>query len=145
MSSWFVHRARAAWLFGACLVLAGFVPVALFVGAALLPPPQAAPVLQLLPEMPPEIMTRAENFLQKRRIGWRPSPHHAGLPFAALGLLFMMAGGAIARRQRFVLDAVKARRQDAFRRAQHYRASQRAEPTFGAAMTARPGEEQRAA
>ncbi len=130
MRAWFVRRTRAAWLLGVGLVLAGFVPVVLFVGAALLPAPQAAQALALFPEAPPEAMARADNFLKKRRIAWRPSPHHAALPFAALGLLVMAAGAALARRQSRMLDAVRSRRQDAQRRAAYYRASERAEPTF---------------
>lgn len=130
MSAWFVGKTRAAWLLGVGLVLAGFVPVVLFVAAALLPPSQGSNALSIFPALPPEAMARADTFLKKRRIAWRPSPHHAALPFAALGLLVMVAGAALVRRQSRVLDAMKSRRQDAQRRAAYYRASERAEPTF---------------
>jgi hypothetical protein len=136
-----VRKARLLWLFGAALVLAGFVPVALFVGAALLPPPHAASALELFPEIP-GAMERAETFLAKRRIAWRPSPHHAALPFAALGFLVMGAGAGIARRQQRALDREKARREDALRRTRHYRAGERTEPSFGVVVG---GGEQRAA
>lgn len=126
----YVRRARSLWLVGFLLVAAGFAPVALFVGAALLPAPHAAPVLQLFPAVPPEVTRRAETFLGKRRIAWRPSPHHFALPFAAIGLLVMAGGAAFARRQERALQAGKARKQDALRRAEYYRASERAEPAF---------------
>ena len=138
------RKARSLWLFGAALVLAGFVPVALFVGAALLPAPQAARALELFPGIPPVAMARVDTFLAKRRIAWRPSPHHAALPFAALGLFVMGAGGLLAKRQQRALDAARARRQDALRRAHSYRAGERREPSFGTGIAAGTGE-QRAA
>lgn len=144
MTDLHARKARSIWLSGAALVLAGFIPVALFVGAALLPAPQAGRALALFPGVPPEALARVETFLAKRRIAWRPSPHHAALPFAALGLLVMGAGGVLAKRQQRALEAARARRQDALRRTQHYRASERTEPSFGAGIAAGTGE-QRAA
>lgn len=138
------RKARSLWLSGAALVLAGFVPVALFVAAALLPAPHGPAALAVFPQASPAVMARAETFLAKRRIAWRPSPQHGALPFALLGLLVMAAGAVIAKRQQRVLDQAKARRQDALRRTQHYRASERREPSFGAGIAAGTGE-QRAA
>jgi hypothetical protein len=138
------RKARSLWLLGATLVLAGLVPVVLFVAAALLPAPHGATALEAFPKASPELMARADTFLAKRRIAWRPSPHHPALPFALLGLLVMATGALIAKRQQRALDQARLHRQDALRRAQQYRASERREPSFGAGIAAGAGE-QRAA
>lgn len=129
-TSWIARRARAAWLLGIVLLVAGFLPVALFVGGSLLPAADAAPALSLYPEIPPEWASKAERWMKARRIHWRPGPEHAGLAFAALGFLVMLLGAAIAKRQAPALEAARRKRQDALRRAQQYRREGRAEPTF---------------
>lgn len=124
------RRARAGWLLGIALLLAGFLPVVLFVGGSLLPAAEAAPALNLYPEIPPEWANKAERWLKARRIHWRPGPEHAGLAFAALGFLVMLLGAAIVKYQAPRLDAARRKKQDALRRAQQYRQESRAEPTF---------------
>jgi hypothetical protein len=143
MTAWFVRRARAAWLLGAGLVVAGFVPVLLFMGAALLPAAQASSLAALYPEIPREYAVKAQTWLKKRRIDWTPTSMHAGLALAGAGLLVMMLGGALVGASRPALDADRRRRDDARRRAQHYRGAGRVEPTFSVAAANQ--DEQRAA
>ncbi len=144
MTSWFMRRARAAWLLGIGLVLAGFIPVLIFAGASLLPAAEARPVLGLYPELPAQWKAKTQSWLKARRIAWTPEPVHVGLVFALGGVLVMLGGAAVARRQRLAIDTHRRIAADARRRAQHYRETGRIEPTFGAAA-ADPREEQRAA
>jgi drug/metabolite transporter (DMT)-like permease len=121
--------ARFAWLFGVALVFVGFAPVVVFSLGSLLPSAEASAMLGVFPEM--SWLSGAESWLAKRRIKWSPS---AGLVFALAGLALMYLGATIARWQRGMLDAIKARRRDARRRAHLYGSRfERVEPTLGPA------------
>lgn len=129
MSSWFVHVARMARLFGIVLVLAGFAPVLLFSLGVLLPAEEAPAVLDLLPAIPSDWLSTAEAWLRAHKIRWSPQ---AGLVFALPGILVMGLGAAIAKSQAPVLHANRARNEDARRRVPQYRGvTERQEPTLG--------------
>jgi uncharacterized membrane protein YfcA len=124
MSPWFV---RAARLLGIVLVLAGFLPALLFALGSLLPVAEASDMLGLLPSLPSDWLSTAEAWLRAHRIRWSPQ---AGLVFAVPGILVMVLGAAIVRRQRPVFEAMDARRQDALRRVRQYQPAERIEPTL---------------
>ena len=132
MSAWLARRAAAAQVLGIVLLLAGLVPVVLFVLTTLLPSADATAVLGLLPEVPGDWLSAAERWLRAHKVIWAPQ---AGLLYALPGLGVMLLGAAIARRQAPVLDAMQARRADARRRVQQYRGGgpERIEPTLGPA------------
>ena len=104
MSSWSVRRARAVWLFGIALALAGFLPALSFVGRAFVPEVDAA-------------------------LAWLPRAWLGELAFAVLGVGLMALGVLIARLQTRVLEAARQRRKDAARRVHQYRAEARVEPS----------------
>ena len=121
-----MRMARLAWLFGIVIVLAGFVPVLLFALGSLLPGAEASSMLGFFPDLP--WLDTAGTWLHSRRIKWAPSP---GLLFALSGLGAMYLGAFIASAQRPRFDAMRARRQDARRRAPLYGGGERIEPTLG--------------
>ncbi len=111
MNSWIVRKARAAWLFGFVVVLAGFVPVTAFVVQAVLVQFHGWPTLG----EPTGI----------------PTPPHAALVIAVAGFVVMMLGARIARRQTAVLKSAARHREDSLRRARHYQDGDRIEPFIG--------------
>jgi len=128
MNSWFV---RAARLLGIALMLAGFLPVLIFTLGSLLPGAEASEMLALLPSLPSDWLSTAEAWLRAHRIAWAPQ---AGLVFALPGILVMMLGAIIAKRQSPALQAMHARKEDARRRVPLYREMERVEPTLGPEM-----------
>lgn len=130
MKSGSTHKAKAAEVLGIVLVLAGFIPVVLFVLGSLIPAAEASAMLGFLPTLPPDWLSTAEGWLRRHRILWAPQ---AGLLFALPGIVVMMLGAAIAKRQMPALEAINARREDARRRVPLYRDTERLEPTFGPA------------
>ena len=120
-----MSSARLAWLFGILLVLAGFVPVLAFALGSLLPGAEASAMLGYFPDLP--WLGSAQTWLDARRIKWAPS---AGLVFALSGMAVMALGAAIAQRQRPLLEAMRARKEDARRRRRQYGPAERIEPTL---------------
>ena len=134
MTSWFVLRARAVWLFGIGLVLAGLLPVLyfiallfgqsskpgsafldatlLFVDRSLLGAAKVGPVLDFLPELPSAWLTGLQ----------------IKLVLGVLGVVLTVLGVLIARRKMAVIRLEKWERQDRLRRLQRYRDSDRSEP-----------------
>jgi hypothetical protein len=119
MSPWVVRTARLAQMLGVMLVFAGFVPVLAFSLGILVPAAEASAMLALFPQIP---------WVDGAKFWWAP---HAGVAFALAGLAVMLLGAAILRRQRPLFDAVRARKQDARRRAHLYGGMERLEPTLG--------------
>lgn len=119
MSTKSTYKARAAEVFGIVLVLAGFSPVVLFALGSLVPAAEASAVLGLFPEIP---------WVDAHKVRWAP---HAAVAFAIGGLIVMLIGAAIVRRQKPVFEAVQARTEDARRRIRQYGGVQRIEPTLG--------------
>lgn len=137
MTSWFVLRARAVWLFGIGLVLAGLLPllyfIALlfwqsskpgsgfldatlsFVDRSLLGAAKVGPVVDFLPEFPSAWLTGLQ----------------IKLVLAVLGVVLTALGVLIARRKMAVIRLEKWQRQDRLRRVQRYRDSSRLEPFIG--------------
>jgi len=118
MNSWSTYKATAAEVLGIVIVLAGFLPVVVFALGSLIPSAEASAMLGFFPEIP---------WLDVRKVRWAP---HAGVAFAFAGLIAMLLGAAIVRRQRRVFEAVDTRRQDALRRVRQYDLSNRIEPTL---------------
>ncbi|MFN2645892.1 MAG: hypothetical protein ABR570_12960 [Burkholderiales bacterium] len=117
MKSGFVVRAKAAWTFGLVVVLVGFVPVLLFVG-------QSLAGISLLPDGLPQfpnawLEALAARLSLAQRI-WMPRTLPPGLALAVAGLLAMMLGAVIARRQAAVLEAEKRETEDRLRRVRQY-------------------------
>ncbi|HUQ25700.1 MAG TPA: hypothetical protein VM140_08525 [Burkholderiales bacterium] len=121
MNSGSTHKAKAAEVLGIVLVLAGFIPVVLFALGSLIPAAEASAMLGLFPDIP---------WLDARKVRWAP---HAGVAFAFAGIIVMLLGSALVRRQRPVFEAMQARTADARRRAHLYGAPERIEPTLGPA------------
>lgn len=117
MSPWSTRKAIAAEVLGIVVLLAGFLPVLVFALGSLVPSAEASAMLGLFPDIP--------WFYAKVR--WAP---HAGVAFALAGLVVMLLGAAIVRRQRPVFEAMDARRQDALRRVRQYEPANRIEPTL---------------
>ena len=135
MTSWFVLRARAVWLFGIALVLAGVLPVLYFIallfwqsskpGSAfldatlsfvdrsLLGAAKVGPVLDVLPQFASAWLTGLQIKL---------------VVLVVLGVVLTALGGLIARRKMAVIRLEKWQRQDQLRRVQRYRDSSRLEP-----------------
>ena len=120
MNSWIVRRARAGWLFGFVVVLAGFVPVVLFVAQSAL---GSVATLAVLAEF--------HGWPALARLTGIPTQQHAALIIAAAGFAVMMLGARIARRQMTVLESAARHRQDSLRRARHYQDGERIEPYIG--------------
>lgn len=129
MNAGSTYKARAAEVLGIMLVLAGFIPVVLFALGSLMPAAEASTMLGFLPTLPSDWLSTAETWLRAHRIRWMPP---AGLVAALPGVLVMVLGAAIAKRQVPVLDAIHARQEDARRRLRLYRGeAERVEPTLG--------------
>lgn len=114
------RRAKAAWLFGFLLVTAGLVPVLAFVLRALLP---AAAASVPLPDVHVPWAEAVEAWFLARKVTLVTSELVTGLVIAVPGLALMALGAWLARRQEPVLQAQQLQRQDALRRARHYRES----------------------
>jgi hypothetical protein len=128
-----MRKARVVRAVGVTLVLAGFLPVLLLAARSLLPAAEAS-VLNVLPELPAAWVSSTEAWLGARRIHWAQGLLSTGLLAALLGLVVMLAGGWIARRQALALEAGRRRQEDAQRRARSYREvgeDGRIEPSFG--------------
>ena len=137
MTSWFVLRARAVWLFGIGLVLAGLLPVLYFIAnlfwqpekpgsgfldailslvdRSLLGAAKVGPVLDFLPGFPSAWLTGLQ----------------IKLVLAVLGAVLTALGVLIARRKMAVIRLEKWQSQDRLRRVQRYRDSSRLEPFIG--------------
>ena len=122
MAPWMVRKAKASWLLGFVIVLAGFFAVLVFVVQAFLP-------AGLLPEMP------------LNKVVQIPPRLYAGLAVAAFGLLTMVYGARIARRQIAVLEAAKHGKEDRLRRVSQYAGEERIEPYIGDTITIEPDSE----
>jgi hypothetical protein len=118
MNSWSTHKATAAEVLGIVIVLAGFLPIVVFALGSLVPSAEASAMLGFFPDIP---------WLDVRKVRWAP---HAAVVFALAGLIVMLLGAAIVRRQRPVFEAMRARRQDALRRVRQYEPADRIEPTL---------------
>ena len=118
MNSRSTHKALAAEVLGIVVVLAGFLPIVVFALGSLIPSAEASAMLGFFPDIP---------WFDVRKVRWAP---HAGVAFAFAGLIAMLLGAAIVRRQRRGFEAVDTRRQDALRRVHQYDLSNRIEPTL---------------
>lgn len=132
MTPWMVRRARTAWLLGLIVVLAGFFAVLLFVLQAFLPS-------TLLPELPRLPAVSIEGSLTRMPLNKAiriPHELYAGLAVAVFGLLTMVLGATMARRQAAQLEAAKQKAEDRLRRVQQYAGEEeRIEPYIGDTIT----------
>jgi hypothetical protein len=131
MAPGMVRRAKAAWLLGFVVVLAGFSAVLLFVVQAFLP----AGLLPELPRMPAVWVDGSLVRMPLNKVVQIPHQLYAGLAVAVLGLLTMMYGASIARRQVALLEAAKRGSEDRLRRVQQYAGEERIEPYIGDTIT----------
>ena len=131
MTPWMVRRAKTAWLLGFAVVLAGFFAVLLFVVQAFLP----AGLLPELPRMPAIWVDGSLVRMPLHKVVQIPHQLYAGLAVAVFGLLTMLYGARIARRQIPVLEAAKQRTEDRLRRVQQYAGEERIEPYIGDTIT----------
>ncbi|TMH43345.1 MAG: hypothetical protein E6H54_11885 [Betaproteobacteria bacterium] len=131
MTPWMVRRAKTAWLLGFAVVLAGFFAVLLFVVQAFLP----AGFLPELPRMPAIWVDGSLVRMPLHKVVQIPHQLYAGLAVAVFGLLTMLYGARIARRQIPVLEAAKQRTEDRLRRVQQYAGEERIEPYIGDTIT----------
>src|SRR4051812_31948569 len=115
MSLWSVRRAKAGRLFGTALVFAGLVPVLVFAVGSLVPSAEASAMLGFFPDLP--WLSGIEDWLHARPLRWSPP---TGLIYALPGLAVMFLGATVSKRQDPTLDAERARRADALRRAPFY-------------------------
>lgn len=106
--------ARALWLFGAALVACGFA-LLLCLGALILWPGIADPLLALLPKGPP-------SWLTSLRIA---------VSLAVLGVALGALGVLVTARQAGRIDAERRRAEDRLRRRHVYRESSLREPFIG--------------
>jgi hypothetical protein len=136
MRSWFVLRAKAAWLLGFLVVLAGFVSVLLFIGQALA---GIAVLPDALPQVPSAWLDAGTARLPLALRHWMAHVLPSGFGVGVLGLLAMMLGAAIARRQIPVLEAEKRGAEDRLRRVRQYAGGNagdgRIEPYIGSPVT----------
>ena len=131
MTPWMVRKAKTAWLLGFAVVLAGFFAVLLFVVQAFLP----AGFLPELPRMPAIWVDGSLVRMPLHKVVQIPHQLYAGLAVAVFGLLTMLYGARIARRQIPVLEAAKQRTEDRLRRVQQYAGEERIEPYIGDTIT----------
>jgi hypothetical protein len=149
MYALFLARACAAWLFGACLVLAGFLPVLYalalfawqystrlqegswvslpaslwFADHSLLQSAKVAPILQYVPQLPFAWLTELQSWpLVQKAVTSFLDRLHAGLVPAIAGIAIMAAGVATAARQKALLAMAKRGRENRKRRVRQYRA-----------------------
>ena len=137
MTPWMVRRAKAAWLLGFVVVLAGFCVVLLFVLQAFLP----EAVLPGLLRLPPVQVDGSLVRMPLNKVIQIPHQLYAGLAVAAFGLLTMVYGARIAGRQVPVLEAAKQTSEDRLRRVSQYAGDGRIEPYIGDPITIEPDTE----
>ena len=131
MTPWMMRRAKTAWLLGLIVALAGFFAVLVFVLQAFLP-------ATLLPELPRLPAVSIEGSLSRMPLNKAiriPHELYAGLAVAIFGLLTMLCGATIARRQVARLEAVQRGTEDRMRRVQQYAGEERVEPYLGDTIT----------
>ena len=131
MTPWMMRRARAAWLLGLIVALAGFFAVLVFVLQAFLP-------ATLLPELPRLPAVSIEGSLSRMPLNKAiriPHELYAGLAVAMFGLLTMLGGATLARRQVARLEAAQRGAEDRLRRVQQYSGEERVEPYLGDTIT----------
>jgi len=131
MTPWMVRRARAAWLLGFLVVLAGFLAVLVFILQAFLP----AGLFPELPRMPAVWVGGSLSRMPLHKVVQVPPQLYAGLALAVLGLLTMLYGARIARRQVAMLEAAKQTTEDRLRRVSQYAGEERIEPYIGDTIT----------
>jgi hypothetical protein len=126
-----VRRAKATWLLGLVVVLVGFFAVLIFVVPAFLP-------AGFLPEVPRTPAIQVNGSLSRmplHKVVQVPHQLYSGLAVAALGLLFMVFGARLARRQIPLLEAAKLTTEDRLRRVSQYAGDERIEPYIGDIIT----------
>ena len=123
MHSTIVRKAKAARLFGFGVMLAGFVPVLLFVALSILMSAGTGHVTDMFGQF--------QGWSALEKLGPFPSPLQAGLMMAVVGFAVMMLGAALARRQMPVLEAAERDRMDGLRRTSQYYDGERIEPYIG--------------
>ena len=123
MHSTIVRKAKAARLFGFGVMLAGFVPVLLFVALSILMSAGTGHVT--------DIFGQFQGWSALEKLAPIPSPLQAGLMMAVVGFAVMMLGAALARRQMPVLEAAERDRMDGLRRTSQYYDGERIEPYIG--------------
>jgi hypothetical protein len=132
MTPWMMRRAKAAWLLGLIVALAGFFAVLIFVLQAFLP-------ATLLPELPRLPAVAIEGSLSRMPLNKAirvPHELYAGLAVAVFGLLTMLCGATLVRRQVVRLEAAKRGAEDRLRRVQQYAGEEeRVEPYLGDTIT----------
>lgn len=135
MKSGLLPKAKAGWVFGIALLIAGFGCVLVFVcqsfaGLALLP--------DVLPPLPSAWLDAGAARLPLPLRNWLPRGLPPGFALALLALATMMVGAAIVRRQTAVLEALKRETEDRLRRVQQYTGDVdgdgRVEPYIGATL-----------
>jgi len=127
MTPWMLRKAKAAWLLGLIVLVAGFFAVLVFVVQAFLP-------ATLLPELPRLPAVSIEGSLTRMPLNKAiriPHELYVGLAVAVFGLLTMLGGATIARRQAALLEAAKRGSEDRLRRVQQYAGEERVEPYLG--------------
>lgn len=123
MTSWFVLRARAVWLFGIGLVLAGLLPVLYFI----------ALVFSQSSKPGSGFLDATLSFVDRSLLGAaKVGPVlQIELVLAVLGVVLTVLGVLIAKRKMAVIRLEKRQTQDGLRRVQGYRDSSRLEPFIG--------------
>jgi hypothetical protein len=137
MTAWMVRRAKATWLLGFFVALAGFLAVVLFVLQAFLP----SALLPELPRLPAVSIEGSVARMPLNKVIRVPHELYAGLAVAAFGLLTMVFGAAIARHQVALLAAAKRGTEDRLRRVSQYADEERIEPYISDTITIEPDAE----
>lgn len=157
MNAW-LPKAKALWLLGIALALAGALPVLYLVGLlawqssallhsgawialpaslafadhALLAEAKAAPVLAYLPELPQAWLSTLEAWPRLHKaLLWGLSSVHIGALIALPGLPVIRMGVLVAASQRDSLKVAQLREADRLRRVPYYRNDERKEPFIG--------------
>jgi len=117
MSAWSSKRARTTWVLANLFVVGGFIAVVPLIVAAFVPG------VAIVPDLP-------AGLAQVKQIPWIPGGLAMPILMALCGLVVMLVGSSVAARQLRLIDAHQRFRQDAMRRAHHYRSDARIEPTF---------------
>ena len=135
MKSGLPLKAKAAWVFGVAVLIAGFGCVLVFVcqslaGITLLP--------DVLPQFPSAWLDASASRLPLPLRNWMPRALPPGFVLALIALGSMIAGAAIARRQMVLLAELKREAEDRLRRVQQYSgdvdSDGRVEPYIGSTM-----------
>lgn len=131
MTPWMLRRAKVSWLLGFLVVLAGFFAVLIFVLQAFLP----GSFLPDLPRMPALRIDGSLTRMPLNKVIQIPHQLYAGLAIAAFGILTMVFGARMARRQIPLLEAAKQKAEDRLRRVSQYAGDERIEPYIGDTIT----------